>query len=110
MKLDLTQFKNETLDITFLDGREVNINKPSKELLIDISQLDVDSVSELDINKGLEMVQDVVCKILSHNVQGVTYTKEDLLEMCVDFEAQTAILSTYIQFATGSIEQLNVSR
>lgn len=100
MKLDLRPIKNQTLDITLVDGTTLNIKKPDKKLLLEIVKCDTSKLNQKDFMEILSISEEIVCKILSNNTDGIEYTKEKLEELEIGYDVQTVILNSYIEFTS----------
>ena len=100
MKLDLKQIKKETLDITLADGSLLKVKKPNTRLVIEISKLDTNKLNAANVEEVLEIAEEITCKILSNNTEGIKFTKEKIEELGMDYDIQTIIFDSYVKFTT----------
>ncbi|WP_337528835.1 hypothetical protein [Zhenhengia sp.] len=105
--LDLSVLAQETLDIKLLDGEIVCIKKPSKGLLIELNKADLEMAKETDFEKMVEMLERIIAKILSNNLNKKLFTTEQLEELDIDYLLQTQIFEAYLDFVTKFLKNPN---
>lgn len=95
MILDLTVFKEETLDITMMDGKQLHVRKPSQRMVIEIIKLrDVDEHSTPEEIIGA--MNRMVDMILNDNTEEVHFAPTDVESMSL--KVKQAILNAYTAF------------
>lgn len=95
MILDLTVFREETLDITMMDGKVLHVCKPSQRMVIEIIKLrDLDERSAPEEIIGA--MNRLVGMILNDNTENVHFTPEDVERMSLKVKRE--ILNAYTAF------------
>lgn len=96
--LDLSIYKEETLDITMPDSTLLHITKPTQAMVIKVLQLrNIDDKSEPEeIIKGINsLVED----ILNTNKEKKEIAREEVEVM--PLQMKMAIINAYTEFLTG---------
>lgn len=97
MILDLSVFKEETLDIKMMDGQVLHVRKPSQRMVIEILKLrDLDEHSAPEEIIGA--VNKMVWTILNDNTEDVHFAPYVVENMSL--EIKQAILNGYTEFTT----------
>ena len=93
--LDLSVFRQETLDITLLDGTTARVGKPSQRMVIEVLKLrNINAKTKPET--VIRAMDDLVLGILNSNVDGRAFAAEDLANLT--FEMKNAIISAYNAF------------
>lgn len=96
--LDLSVFKEETLDITMPDGKLIHIMKPTQMMVIRVLQLrNINENSEPE--KIMSSFNALVLAILNSNDAGIVFEEKMVEEM--PMRMKTAIIDAYSSFITG---------
>ena len=94
--LDLSVYRQETLDITMPDGVIVHIRKPTQAMLIKMLNMrDVDENAPSERIAGV--IDDFVLGVLNSNTDGRTFAQKDMGSLTL--EMKTAIIDAYSAFA-----------
>ena len=94
--LDLSVYRQETLDITMPDGAIVHIRKPTQAMLI--KMLNMRGVDENAPSERIAGVIDAfVLGVLNSNTDGRTFAQKDMGSLTL--EMKTAIIDAYSAFA-----------
>ena len=94
--LDLSVYKQETLDITMPDGALLHIRKPTQAMLIKMLNMrDVDEKAPSERIAGV--IDDFVLGVLNSNTDGRTFAQKDMGSLTL--EMKTAIIDAYSAFA-----------
>lgn len=95
--LDLSVYREQTLDIRTEDGKLLHITKPSEAMIIELMQFREinDDTPPAEIIAALDRITTL---ILNHNKEKITFNESDI--SALSMEAKTAILSAYSKFAT----------
>lgn len=94
--LDLSVFKEQTLDIKLLDGTQINIKKPNQEFMIKLLGFKEESSKRSNSVDSLELIKDLVLDVLNFNKNGRRFTAEDIADY--DLVIQQAIIKAYTNF------------
>lgn len=94
--LDLSVFKEQTLDIKLLDGTQINIKKPNQEFMIKLLGFKEESSKRSNSIDSLELIKDLVLDVLNFNKNGRKFTAEDIADY--DLVIQQAIIKAYTNF------------
>ena len=95
MILDLSAFRQETLDIAMLDGTTLRVGKPSQRLVIEVLKLrDLEATSAPEA--VLRAVDELVLSILNGNIDHRTFAPPDLDDLTLDMK--TAIIDAFGRF------------
>ena len=94
--LDLSVFKEQTLDIKLLDGTQINIKKPNQEFMIKLLGFKEEASKRSDSVDSLELIKDLVLDVLNFNKNGRKFTAEDIADY--DLSIQQAIIKAYTSF------------
>lgn len=94
--LDLSVFKEQTLDIKLLDGTQINIKKPNQEFMIKLLGFKEESSKRSNSVDSLELIKDLVLDVLNFNKNGRKFTAEDIADY--DLVIQQAIIKAYTNF------------
>lgn len=94
--LDLSVFKEQTLDIKLLDGTQINIKKPNQEFMIKLLGFKEESSKRSNSVDSLELMKDLVLDVLNFNKNGRRFTAEDIADY--DLVIQQAIIKAYTNF------------
>ena len=94
--LDLSVYRQETLDITMPDGAIVHIRKPTQAMLI--KMLNMRGVDENAPSERIAgVIDDFVLGVLNSNTDGRTFAQKDMGSLTL--EMKTAIIDAYSAFA-----------
>ena len=94
--LDLSVFKEQTLDIKLLDGTQINIKKPNQEFMIKLLGFKEESSKRSNSADSLELMKELVLDVLNFNKNGRRFTAEDIADY--DLVIQQAIIKAYTNF------------
>lgn len=94
--LDLSVFKEQTLDIKLLDGTQINIKKPNQEFMIKLLGFKEESSKRSNSVDSLELMKELVLDVLNFNKNGRKFTAEDIADY--DLVIQQAIIKAYTNF------------
>lgn len=98
MILDLSAFKEESLDVTMPDGKVLHIVKPTQAMVIKVLQLrNIDNNSEPE--RIIASFNSLVKNILNSNNAGIAFEDKYVEEMPMNMK--TAIINSYSEFITG---------
>ena len=93
--LDLSVYKQNTLDITLPDGEVVKTKKPTQKIVIQMVALG--QINERNQASLLEGLVDVCAAILSNNTLGKVYTAEWVADN-LDIVMIYAVVKAYTDF------------
>ena len=94
--LDLSVYRQETLDITMPDGALLHIRKPMQAMLIKMLNMrDVDENAPSERIAGV--IDDFELGVLNSNTDGRTFAQKDMGSLTL--EMKTAIIDAYSAFA-----------
>lgn len=94
--LDLSVYRQETLDITMPDGALLHIHKPTQAMLI--KMLNMRGVDENAPSERIAgVIDDFVLGVLNSNTDGRTFAQKDMGSLTL--EMKTAIIDAYSAFA-----------
>ena len=106
MTLDYGKIKKRILDVALIDGTNVKLTVPKKALFTQLSALK----SSLEESEGYEgrydRLLDVSAKILSNNIEGRTFSADDV-DKIMDIEDMSLLITSYNNFANGITEDPN---
>lgn len=94
--LDLSVFKEQTLNIKLLDGTQINIKKPNQEFMIKLLGFKEEVSKRSNSVDSLELIKDLVLDVLNFNKNGRKFTAEDIADY--DLVIQQAIIKAYTNF------------
>ena len=94
--LDLSVFKEQTLDIKLLDGTQINIKKPNQEFMIKLLGFKEEASKRSNSVDSLELMKELVLDVLNFNKNGRKFTAEDIADY--DLVIQQAIIKAYTNF------------
>ncbi len=94
--LDLSCFREETLDITMPDKKVIHVKKPTEELYIKVIAFQ-EQIKEIDTKEILTAVDEMAGMILSHNTQNRDNTK---LAKSLSMEMKIAVIQAFTEFVT----------
>lgn len=94
--LDLSVFKEQTLDIKLLDGTQINIKKPNQEFMIKLLGFKEEASKRSNSVDSLELMKELVLDVLNFNKNGRQFTAEDIADY--DLVIQQAIIKAYTNF------------
>ena len=94
--LDLSVYRQETLDITMPDGALLHIRKPTQAMLIKmLSMRDVDENAPSERIAGA--IDGFVLAVLNSNIDGRTFAQKDADALTL--EMKTAVIDAYSAFS-----------
>ncbi len=92
--LDLTVYKDQTLDIKMVDGQVLHIRKPSQAMAVEVIKFrETDMKDPLAVIKATNLL---VWLILNTNDDLQKITKESVSNLSI--EVQTQIIKAYVDF------------
>ena len=95
MILDLSVFREETLDITMMDGQVIHVRKPGQGMVIELIKLrDINEHTEAE--KALAALDGLTAMILNDNTDGVHFEPESVRKLSL--KVKQAILNAYTAF------------
>ena len=92
--LDLTAYKNSTLDITMMDGQVLHIRKPSQAMAVEVIKF-----REIKMDDPLTVIRAtnlLTWMILNTNDDLIKVSKESVSNLSI--EVQTEIIRAYVDF------------
>lgn len=95
--IDLSVFQEETLDMKMLDGRIVNIVKPTQKMVLEL--MNFQNLREEEPEAQIAALSTIVCKVLNSNKNKIIFTEEEVGEF--SFQILNAILTAYGEFVNG---------
>ncbi len=96
--LDLSIFKEDTLDIRLLDGTLLHISKPTQRMVIEMLKLK--NISDDTTAEQLAATMDtLVLGILNSNRDGRNYNLRFVMDM--QLRLKHAIINAYAEYITG---------
>ena len=108
--LDLRKVASQYMKLTFKDGKEIELNKPSKAifnmfkpLTQAFNELEKDELSETDTWDLLDTIYEICAKIMSHNRKNEIVSIE-YLENTLSVDDLKIIFEKYIQFVNGHLD------
>lgn len=101
--LDLTVYKEETLDITLLDGRLVQTRKPTEKMFIEL--IAYQNIKSTDLNEVLNALNALVLMVLNNNINGVVITRAEVEAMPLNIKM--VIVQTFTEFVNDIASQKN---
>lgn len=97
MKLvDLSVFKEETLDFKLLNGEIVRTQKPTERMIINLTAFQQIKAEEMTEAEYFRAVDKIVLMILNNNTENKTFKKEDIKDLSI--EMKTAIMENFFVF------------
>lgn len=110
INLDLRKSVKQYMKLTLIDGKILNICKPSKKifnlirpLAESFTTLENAELSETDSWELIDTIYDLISKILTHNLEHEVISV-DYVEDNLDIEDIKTILELYMQFVNGHLE------
>lgn len=94
--LDLSVFREPTLDILMADGAKLRIPKPTQAMVIEIVKLR-DLSEDTPVDAVFDALDALVWRILNSNLDGIRFARADIAALTPD--AKTAIVNAYSEFA-----------
>ena len=95
MILDLSVFKEETLDITMMNGQVIHVRKPGQGMVIAMIKLrDIDEHTEAE--KALAALDGLTAMILNDNTDGARFAPEEVQKLSL--KVKQAIVNAYTAF------------
>ena len=108
--LDLRKSVKQYMKLTLMDGKTINVCKPSKKifnlirpLAESFTALENTELSETDSWGVLDTIYDLMSQILSHNLEREVVSV-DYVESTLDVDDIKSILELYMQFVNGHLE------
>ncbi len=95
--IDLSVFQEETLDMKMMDGREINIVKPTQKMVLEL--MNFQNLREEEPEVQIAALSTIVCKVLNSNKNGIAFTVEEVGEF--SFQILSAIITAYGEFVNG---------
>ena len=94
--LDLSVYRQETLDITMPDGALLHVRKPTQAMLIKMLNMrDVDENAPSERIAGA--IDGFVLAVLNSNIDGRTFARKDADALTL--EMKTAVIDAYSAFS-----------
>ncbi len=98
MKLvDLSVFKEETLDFKLLNGEIIKTQKPTERMIINLTAFQQIKAEEMTETEYFRAVDKIVLMILNNNTENKTFKKEDIKDLSI--EMKTAIMENFFVFS-----------
>ena len=111
VNLDFRKSVKQYMKLTLIDGRELNICKPSKAIFNmfktlsqSFNELESAELSETDSWDLLDTIYEICSKIMSHNLKREEVTIE-YLENTLDVDDLKLFFESYMSFVNGHLEQ-----
>ena len=104
--LDLSVFDKITWQVTLPGGQVLNIKKPTQAELITLGKKAIVIESEKDTFKQMENLSETTLLILNNNMEGLTFTK-DQLEKMFNLDMYYAIYFGYMEFVNEIVSNPN---
>jgi hypothetical protein len=78
--LDLTTLQQPTLDLSLPNGTKVRVTIPGTDMVREFQSVDpnVNTLLASGSKDGVDAAYDLLARVLSYNMEGVTFTGEDL--------------------------------
>lgn len=96
--IDFSKGKKKFIPIKLYDGKLLNVYTPTIKLLGDLTHIDMN-------DPNVEVVCDILAKILSNNMQKIRVTKDQIAELTFD-EIQI-LINGIVEFTTEVANQKN---
>lgn len=105
--LDLTTLQQPTLDLTLFDPKhkkvQIHVTIPGTDMVREFQAADdsMNSVLSSGSKAGIEAAYELVARILSYNMEGITFTPEDLQskdKWNINLYGAIAIYKAYTKF------------
>lgn len=96
--IDLSVFQEETLDFKLLDGRVINVVKPTQKMVIEL--MNFRNIQDEEPEAQVAALSSIVCKVLNSNKNGIAFTEKEV-EQNFNFQILQAILTAYSEFVNG---------
>lgn len=94
--VDLSVFKEETLDFKLLNGDIVKTVKPTERMIIQLTAFQSVNTEELTEADYFKYVDKIVLMILSNNTEKRAFKKEDIKDFTI--EMKDAIIENFFIF------------
>lgn len=94
--VDLSVFKEETLDFKLLNGEIIKTLKPTERMIIQLTAFQSIDSAEMTEADYFRLVDKIVLMILSNNTEKRAFKKEDIKEFTIDMK--TAIIENFFVF------------
>lgn len=101
--LDLSCFVEETLELILIDGKHINIPKPTQKMAIAL--MSYGDKMKSDKEHAIDHMNELVTAILNTNKQGRKFTKDNVSELTID--TQAAIIRAYNEFLNELVNNPN---
>lgn len=99
--LDLSSFVEETFELTFPNKEKIHIKKPTQKLVF--SLMAMQEVQNEKPEQQIEMLNEMVTMILSHNTEGKAY------DIATVREFDIAILMAIVTAYSGWIQEIHAN-
>lgn len=106
MELNLQQIKQETFDLTMVDGEVLNLMKPTQSMINTLLEISKKTQIENMDMKIIEEVYSFLLRILNRNMQGKTYKKPQV-EDVITLDLAMMIVEKYIEWSFGLLKSPN---
>ena len=110
INLDLRKSVKQYMKLTLMDGKTIEVCKPSKKifnlirpLTESFNNLENAELSETDSWELVDTIYELISKILSHNLKGEVISI-DYVEETLDIDDIKTILEMYMKFVNDHLE------
>ena len=93
-KLDLSIFKEATLPLVLLDGKEINLLKPSQKLMF--KMMDFQKKASSGTEQAVAAVIELFVEVMNNNKEKIAFTAKDFEDY--DFGIIQVVIQTYTNF------------
>lgn len=113
MELNLKKREKKTLKITMLDGKILNIKKPSEEMVLKMEEAELKLKDAKSFKEGMDIIKPMTIEILNNNTGGTVFDsllleqKDEEGEAIYDYDVCMAIYKAYTQFYTEVLSNPN---
>lgn len=102
--LDLTTALGELYQVKLLDGKVLNLKRPTQALQVAIVNLQKYAGKEKDAEKAMETTMEIFCRILNRNDEGVEFKPEDIGEE-YDYSIALMVIGDYLKYYAAEVQR-----
>lgn len=104
--IDLGTLSNKTFDVRLIDGTELNIRKPSNELLNEAYKM-LELVKKNKEEKNIiNAMYSFVTKVFNRNLNEIKFTQTEIEKM-IDIDVAIYLMTEYQNFITEVMQGIN---
>jgi hypothetical protein len=104
--IDLSIINNKTFDIRLNNGTELNIRKPSNEMLKETYKMANLMKANSEEDKNLDLIYFFLTKMFNRNINDLKFSRQQV-ENEVDIDVAMYLIKAYQSFITEVIQDIN---